>query len=315
MKKIQIWFVFFAIAFLSCQTGLAAEKPTAHDWLQMGMEFEKSNVYEEAIKMYTEAIRLDRYYAEAYFRRGKAYRAVNKTYVTEALQDFSIAIDLDPKNAEGYYERGLLNAFSINNENARADMQTAASLGHKGAQQWLAPVRQEKLRETDRSHVMAAVPRPEEAEQSPAADREEKPGKEIGDAFFAPGKRLPSGSEPMIHFDFNMADIKEQYHAILDEVAQVLMEKIPEAILVLAGHTDSTGTEKYNDALSVRRAKAVESYLVDQRGIPPRRIIVKGYGESTPIATNETEEGRAKNRRVEILDAGKSGEPTSAEQR
>ena len=75
MKKIQIWFVVVAIALLSCQTGVAAEKPTAHDWFQMGMEFEKSNVYEEAIKMYTEAIRLDRYYAEAYFRRGKAYMA------------------------------------------------------------------------------------------------------------------------------------------------------------------------------------------------------------------------------------------------
>ncbi len=76
---------------------------------------------------------------------------------------------------------------------------------------------------------------------------------------------------------------------------------------MLAGHTDNTGTEKYNDALSVRRAKAVGSYLTGERGIPPNRLIVKGYGESAPIATNDTAEGRAKNRRVEILDAENCG--------
>ncbi len=61
------------------------------------------------------------------------------------------------------------------------------------------------------------------------------------------------------------------------------MEKTPEAIVVLAGHTDNTGTEKYNDGLSLRRAKAVESYLTGERGIPPNRLIIKGYGESAPI--------------------------------
>jgi outer membrane protein OmpA-like peptidoglycan-associated protein len=306
MKKIQICFVVVAIALLSCQTGLAAEKPTAYDWLQKGMEFEKANVHEEAMKMYTEAIRLDRYYAEAYFRRGRAYMAVNKSYVNEAMNDFNKAIDLDPKNAEVYYERGLLNAFSLNNENAYVDMKTAAALGHKGAQKWLSPDREEKGKEKERSDMkVAAAPATEMTPQPQAEGTEEKIVKGNGGAFFGPGKKLPSGSEPIIHFDFNKANIKEQYDAILDEAALVLMEKIPEAIVVLAGHTDNTGTEKYNDALSLRRAKAVESYLMDKRGIPPNRIIIKGYGESTPIAANETEEGRAKNRRVEILDAGK----------
>ena len=236
--------------------------------------------------------------------------AVNKTYVMEALQDLNKAIDLDPKNAEMYYERGLLNAFSLNNENARADMRTAASLGHKGAQQWLAPGRQDKRKDTERpaAAMAAAVPRSEEAGQSPAAGMapmEEKAGSEREEAFFAPGKLLPSGSAPVVNFDHDKAEIKEQYYPVLDEVAQVLMDKMPEAIVVLAGHTDNTGTARYNDGLSLRRAQAVESYLTAERGIPPNRLIVKGYGEGAPIATNDTAEGRAKNRRVEILDAGK----------
>jgi outer membrane protein OmpA-like peptidoglycan-associated protein len=309
MKRIQICFVVVAIALLACQTGVAAEKPTAHDLFQMGVEFEKSKVYDEAIKMYTEAIGLDRYYAEAYSRRGKALATAHKTRTEEAFADFNNAIDLDPKNAEAYYERGLLNAFVLNNERAREDMRAAAGLGHKGAQKWLSPAdQQEKSQEV----TLAVAGRPsEEAEQAPAA--KEKTGKEAGDAFFVPGKRLPSGSEPVVRFDHDKADIKEQYYPVLDEVAQVLTEKVPEAIVVLAGHTDNTGTQKYNDALSVRRAKAVASYLTGKRGISPNRLILKGYGEGTPIATNDTVEGRAINRRVEILDAGKSGEPPAAE--
>jgi OOP family OmpA-OmpF porin len=144
---------------------------------------------------------------------------------------------------------------------------------------------------------------------------EEKAGSEKGEVFFAPGKLLPSGSEPVVRFDHDKAEIKEQYYPVLDEVARVLMEKTPAAVVALAGHTDNTGTERYNDGLSARRANAVASYLTAQCGIPPNRLIVKGYGEGAPIATNDTAEGRAKNRRVEILDAGKSGEPPSAEQR
>ncbi len=306
MKKIQVCFVVVAIALLSCQTGVAAEKLTAHDWFLMGEKFEKSNVYEEAIKMYTEAIRLDRYYAEAYFRRAKAYVAVHKTRTEEAFGDFNEAIALDPMNAEAYYERGLLNAFTLNNEKAREDMRTAASLGHKGAQQWLAPDHGKKAAEKEGAKTQtAALPDPGGAQQPPPDITEEKTGKETGDAFFSPGKRLPSGSEPVVRFDHNKADIKEQYYPVLDEVAQVLMEKTPEAIVVLAGHTDNTGTEAYNDNLSLQRAKAVESYLTVKHGISPARISVKGYGENAPIATNETEEGQARNRRVELSVAGK----------
>jgi outer membrane protein OmpA-like peptidoglycan-associated protein len=306
MKKNRFCFIIIAIALLSCQAGLAAERPTVNDWLQRGMEFERQFAYGEAIKMYTGAVSLDRNSAEAYFRRGRAYIAYNKSYAMEALADFDKAIDLDPTNAEAYYQRGLLNAIVINNEDAYADMKTAARLGHEGAQTWLSPERGKKGKESERLDTkVAVVPATEMVSPPPAAGTEEKTVKEKGGAFFGPGNRLPSGSEPMIYFDFNKENIKEQYDAILDEVAMVLMEKLPEAIVTLAGHTDSTGTEKYNDALSLRRAKAVESYLADKRGIPANRMIVKGYGENAPIATNEMAEGRAKNRRVEILDAEK----------
>lgn len=305
MKTIQCYFVVVAIALFSCQTGLAKEKLTAQDWLQRGVEFEKQNVYEEAIKMYTKAVMVDKNYSEAYFKRAKAYMASHKTYAMEALTDFNKTIDLDPINAEAYYERGLLHSFILNNENARDDMRTAANLGHKGAQKWLAPDPEEKGKEKESAYMRtAAVTSREEAPKSLTAGTGEK-SKEKEGKHIDLGEYLSSKSEPVIHFDFNMSTIKQQHYAILDEIALVLKEKIPEANIVLAGYTDSTGTEKYNDYLSLRRAKAVESYLTEKHDISPDRISVRGYGESAPIATNETEEGQGRNRRVELLVAGK----------
>lgn len=303
MSKIKCFFVIAAIALFSCQTGWAKENLTAQDWLQKGMEFEKQNVYEEAIKIYTTAVMTDKNYSEAYFRRAKAYLASHKTFAMEALPDFNKAIDLNPTNAEAYYERGLLHAFILNNENAITDMRTAANLGHKGAQAWLAPDPGEKGRETEITHMAAAVTSRDTASQSLAVGEGEK-SKNREDLYPDLGKYLSSKSEPMIHFDFNMSTIKEQYHPLLDEISMILKEKIPEANIVLAGHADSTGTEKYNDFLSLQRAKAVESYLTMKHGIRPDRITVRGYGESAPIATNKTEEGQARNRRAELLVTG-----------
>ena len=88
---------------------------------------------------------------------------------------------------------------------------------------------------------------------------------------------------------------------MLNDIALLLQDKLPEANLIITGYTDDIGTEKYNEHLSLQRAQAVESYLVQEQDISRSRITVKGYGEKEPLATNKTEEGRAKNRRAEIL--------------
>ncbi len=103
--------------------------------------------------------------------------------------------------------------------------------------------------------------------------------------------------EKKIHFNYNKAGIKSGF-AILDRVAKLLKECKGTKVLI-AGHTDSIGSDKYNKELSLKRANSVKKYLVVQ-GIKADRIITKGYGERRPIATNATEEGRAKNRRIEI---------------
>jgi outer membrane protein OmpA-like peptidoglycan-associated protein len=101
-----------------------------------------------------------------------------------------------------------------------------------------------------------------------------------------------------ILFDFDSSALKAASQAQLDQVAGVLA-KYPETNIVVKGHTDAKGSDEYNQRLSERRASAVMNYLENQ-GVGRSRITARGYGETMPVAGNDTEDGRAENRRVEL---------------
>lgn len=112
------------------------------------------------------------------------------------------------------------------------------------------------------------------------------------------GEGIKITFESGILFDVNRATLKEESKSQLERLATVL-NKYEDTDILLEGHTDSTGPDDYNLDLSIRRAQAVANYLASL-GVNPTRFTVMGYGEDQPIATNETEEGRRLNRRVEI---------------
>jgi outer membrane protein OmpA-like peptidoglycan-associated protein len=101
-----------------------------------------------------------------------------------------------------------------------------------------------------------------------------------------------------VTFQTNSADINAGFYQVLNSVALVLKE-FDKTVVDVAGHADSTGDEAKNMELSQRRATSVSSYLAAQ-GISSQRLITVGYGETRPIASNDTVEGRQQNRRVEI---------------
>lgn len=101
-----------------------------------------------------------------------------------------------------------------------------------------------------------------------------------------------------ITFETDSADLRADFFDVLNSVALVLKE-YDKTLIEVAGHTDSTGSDQYNQALSERRAASVAQYLQSQ-GINPQRIITVGAGEKYPVASNDTPEGRQLNRRVEL---------------
>ena len=105
---------------------------------------------------------------------------------------------------------------------------------------------------------------------------------------------IPSG----VTFDFNSAALRPGFRATLDQVAQTLTS-YPSTYVDVGGHTDSIGSDAINQRLSEDRAFTVATYL-EQHGVARGRIQPRGFGKTMPIASNDTEEGRAENRRVEI---------------
>ena len=105
---------------------------------------------------------------------------------------------------------------------------------------------------------------------------------------------LPDG----VTFATDSSAVSPSFRATLDQIAQSLRD-YPNSLIDVYGHTDSTGSDQYNQSLSERRAKAVSDYLTS-RGVSASRVRWQGFGETQPVASNDTIDGRSRNRRVEI---------------
>lgn len=103
-----------------------------------------------------------------------------------------------------------------------------------------------------------------------------------------------------VNFDFDSATIKPDTYPVIEDLA-ALMRNNPDISVLLEGHTDNKGAASYNLKLSQARADAVKASLIKQYGIAANRLVTKGYGESQPIASNDTKQGRQTNRRVMVI--------------
>jgi len=138
-----------------------------------------------------------------------------------------------------------------------------------------------------------APPAPEPAYVAPPAPA---PAAYVAPVPMPPQKLVLDG----VNFDFDKATLRQEDIVIIDKDVTGL-DKWGNVNIEVAGHTDSRGSDKYNMKLSQRRAEAVRNYLIS-KGIAADRLTAKGYGESQPVADNATDEGRFKNRRVELIE-------------
>ncbi len=114
-------------------------------------------------------------------------------------------------------------------------------------------------------------------------------------------RKREGGMSIVINFGQGKSELDEKNKKVLTDNMKQMLAKMPKANITVEGHSDSDGDEKINYTLSGKRAGRICKYLIDNEGIPPEKIKVKAFGETRPIADNNTKEGKFKNRRVEIL--------------
>lgn len=137
--------------------------------------------------------------------------------------------------------------------------------------------------------IVGTAPEPEAA---PAPEPEPQKRVEVRDNKIVINEK--------VQFEFDSAKIKTVSHDLLNEVAKVIKENPQIKKILVEGHASSEGSDSHNLKLSDRRAKAVMKYLTDKGGIDKGMLSAKGFGETNPIASNDTEDGKEKNRRVEF---------------
>lgn len=108
----------------------------------------------------------------------------------------------------------------------------------------------------------------------------------------------------LIHFDYNSATIKNDSEKLLKDIANAFQNELKDSVFIIAGHTDSDGSENYNIVLSQKRANSIRNFLLNQ-GVNYKQMRTEAFGKSKPIADNNTEIGKAKNRRVEFIRIGR----------
>jgi len=162
------------------------------------------------------------------------------------------------------------------------------------------------------SGVMKFVAPPEGGAYDFRLNSSDSDGVEITSVTFQVGGSLDAGAMSKaiaekgrlilygINFDFNQATIKPESEPVLKEVATVLQNQ-PDLRLRIEGHTDNVGKAGYNLDLSKKRAESVKSYLTTKFQIDASRLSTEGYGDTRPVAKNDTDQGRAQNRRVELV--------------
>jgi len=136
--------------------------------------------------------------------------------------------------------------------------------------------------------VTRPVETPKAPEPAPVEKKEEP----------APAPEKPNYNFNNIQFEFNSGVLRTESFAVLDQVVKE-MKKDESVKFILNGHSSAEGTPEHNMSLSVDRANSVKSYLVNA-GIPAANMQIKGFGETQPMTSNDTEEGKILNRRVEI---------------
>ncbi len=246
----------------------------AEAYNNLGLIYEEEGNLQKAVEAYQKATKADPSFPHPYAGLGDAYRKMNKCY--EAVKAYTRFLDLLNKDdiRRKYPDVTQFKNYIENNLKI-----CEARLTEKE--------KQRLNQEIETSQIVSA-------KSITTALTKRTRGINV-----AP--RIPI----KIHFASGSDQISPESLPQMEEIAKALMsEGLKTCRIAIEGHTDSVGSAAYNMDLSIRRAESVKRYLVEHYGIPADRLITRGFGETRPVASNDTVWGRAQNRRVELVNLG-----------
>jgi OmpA-OmpF porin, OOP family len=217
---------------------------------------------------------------------GVSYKISDKWTWRTAIRSFQY-MDRDHEDSDIGVDTALIYRFGGSESRPAAPARTAAARPAAAAAPERAPAAPAAAPDADRDGV------PDSRDNCPDTPRNY--------AVDADGCPIPveevARVELMVNFDFDRSEVKPEYFSEIEEVAD-FMAQYPDVVIELEGHTDSRGTEQYNLGLSDRRANAVRQVMIDRFNVQASRVSARGFGESRPVSSNDTDSGRADNRRV-----------------
>lgn len=220
----------------------------------------------------------------------------------DPLREISSAADIVPAMADGH--ANLTDELVMYIENLRADKQ---SLEQETEANMLALAdMEEEMRALDERLGGATEERAALVQRIEAEERVKAQFQQVEKMFARNEARVFREGQTVIlrlvglTFDSGSSEIRQNSFDLLEKVEKAI-DVFPRSELVIEGHTDSYGGDELNQKLSQERAESVQQYMINAMRIPSYRLIATGYGETNPVANNETEAGRARNRRIDIV--------------
>ena len=282
---------------MQCKSGLVTMNNSCYNSIQQGEAANKAGNYSNALDLFNQVLqKCDAYDAKEKGYAGKAAALNGMQKYNDALDAASQGLSINKSSIDNLFEKATAELGLSKTADAKNDFNTIIDLTQKNRNTAERAAIYAKMGEIDLKQNMYADAL-NNVEQAISLDANNTSFYMLRGDIKAAQKNFTDAIAALL-FKINSSELSESANAELDKLAGIFT-KYPDTNILVEGHTDDTGTDEFNMALSEKRAKSVAGFL-QSKGLPVERFMIKWYGENQPKYPNDSEANRIKNRRVEL---------------